>query len=156
MLRDQRRHESFAALDHQQELNAFFVHQKNVAAAEVAAVDNNADGTVAVRRELLNQVLKLADIRDRAGIGLIEKRHLIGFVVSDGNIDDWQPLIHLGVSELDEIQIPRLRVLVCGVVGDVDALTMILPCVPIVQEARNLIALGSARPCCRCKWTCLA
>ena len=85
MLRDQRRHESFAALDHQQELNAFFVHQKNVAAAEVAAVDNNADGTVAVRRELLNQVLKLADIRDRAGIGLIEKRHLIGFVVSDGN-----------------------------------------------------------------------
>lgn len=98
---------------------------------------------VVVRDDLLDQVSKLADIWNRAGINLVKERYLIGLVKSKGNIDDRQSLIVLRMAELNKIQVARLRIFIRRVVGNVDALLVILLSIPVIEKARDLVAFNA-------------
>ena len=62
--------------------------------------------------DLVDQVGKLADIVDGAGILLIEKRDPIGVVEGQGDIEDRESLIVFGVPKFDHVEVARLRILV--------------------------------------------
>ena len=98
---------------------------------------------VVVRDDLLDQVSKLANIWNRAGINLVKERYLIGLVKSKGNIDDRQSLIVLRMAELNEIQVARLRIFIRRVIGNVDALLVILLSIPVIEKVRDLVAFNA-------------
>jgi len=83
---------------------------------------------------LAEHELELAGVDDRARVLLIEQRDAVGPVVGDRIPEDGQSLVILGMAELDELQVPGLAVLVCGVVADVDPLPVVTPPVPLVEK----------------------
>lgn len=136
---DQLGDKRLAALAHDDEMILFLVHILDVGPAEVAAIEHEADRSITVLTHLVNEVLELADIIDGPRVLFVKERHLVGFVVGQRKIEDRQTFVVLGVAELDDVDVAGLAVLVGRVVGKVDALSMILTPVPIVEKPLNLI-----------------
>ena len=143
LLQDHGRDKLLASFHHQQKIDAFLIHHFNIRSTEVAAVDDDAEVFIAVFGQLLDHLLELRNVWNGIGIGLIEQRDLIGFVIDDGDIDDWQLAAILSVSEFDKVQIACLAVLIRRVVGDEDRLAAAPLVVPCIQESRDLIAINA-------------
>ena len=134
-----RRDEPAHAPRHDDEREPVLVHEPDVVAAEVAAVQDEAHVVVAVALRLREHELQLAHVHDAAGVLLVEERLAVFLVVGDGVVEDGRTAVLLGVAVLDHLYVARLAVLVRRVVRDVDAVPALAPYVPAFQELGDLV-----------------
>ena len=137
--KDKRRNQLLTSFDHKDKSIVVSLHVVYVFLAEISAIKDETDIFVTIFFYLIDHVFELWNIRDGAGIFLIEKRNTVCFVKGQSYIEDRQPFFILGFAVLNDINIACITVFVGRIIWDVDALLMITFFVPIVEKSKDLI-----------------
>ena len=115
--------EIFHPFDHDQIAVSMPLDIPKVFPAEVSPVKDEAEILVSIAVRLIDHAGKLGHVVDAARVFLIKQRPTVCRIKSNGIVEDRRPLIHLGLSILDDIDVTRLRVLIRGIVRDIDPLS---------------------------------
>lgn len=78
-------------------------------------------------------------IGNRSWILFIEERYAVCFVHCNRQVEYWKPFIILGFSELDDVDITGIAVLVSRIIGNIDPAFMVSAAVPFIQEPDALV-----------------
>ena len=114
------------------------VHILDIAFAEISAVQDKADFTVSIVPDLVCHESELGDIRYGTRILLIEQGDPVRLVKSDRQVEYRKSFFVFGFSELDQVDISCLAVLVGGIIGKINALFMVPFVIPVGKEAQCL------------------
>ena len=68
---------------------------------------------------------------------------MIGLVVGNGQVKNRRLFAFFGISEFEDIDVARLTVLIRRIVGDVNTLTMVSFCVPVIEKSKDVV-LGNS------------
>ena len=129
------------SLGHDKKAISHLIHVCQVLPAEITPVQDESQIPVSEAVCLINHAGKLRHVIDTSGILFIKQRLPVGYVESHRVVIDRLPCIHLCISILQKLDVSRLTVFVCGIIGNIDLLAFVSSFVPGIQKTDDLLRL---------------